>query len=145
MSSYADFADFQAKFPRYEVTGDTAPSVSDVEAQLENYSAELDGVLAQRGYDLPISETASLAFLRAICLVGTGWWYVRTCFPNATGGIVDELRREWEWFLTALATGQAELPGTDLFPSAEVESYMAAADADDIEAAKPFITRKQQF
>jgi hypothetical protein len=143
--AYADIDQFRSKFPRYPITDDTAPSVTDVEGQLVDYSAILDAVLSQRGYDLPISAELSLDFLRAAVLTGTGWWYTRTVFPNATGGLVDELRREWEWLLTGLTSGAIELPGTDLFPTSEIESYMVSADADDIEAMKPFVTRKQQF
>lgn len=143
--AYATLDNFRSKFSRYEVTDDSRPSSTDIEGQLDDYSALIDSVLDQRGYDLPITVTESLEFLRALCLTGTGWWYTRTVFPNATGGLVDELRREWEWFLTALKDGTAAVPGTDLFPSDAVSSYLVSADLDDIEAAKPFVTRKQQF
>jgi hypothetical protein len=144
--AYATIADFRNKFPRYEVTDDTAPSIEDVEAQLDNYSSQLDSVLSQRGYTVPMTESDSQDFLRAITLVGTGWWYVRTCFPNATGGLVDELRREWEWFLQGLAMKTVEVPGGTLNADDEAISFItASADADDIEANDPFVTRKQQF
>jgi hypothetical protein len=140
--SYCTLSELQRYLPRYPIDADTSPSLTDSQEFIDAVSARIDGVLVAEGYITPVTGASSLLILRSICLAGSGWYVTRVMFPQTQGGIVGELRSEYETMLSQLMTGVLTLPDS---PKQATNEALSSAVLDASGAMEPFVTRGMQF
>lgn len=142
--AYASLTDVQDFLPKYEIDTTTSPSSDQVTSYLTTISNRLDGLLASKGYTVPVTSAGGLAILKAIVLSGTGYWVTRVMFPGANSGIVIELYKEYTDWMNMLASDSVTLydaaRGTNILDAQDNFSDPAIASS-----YAPLITRGQQF
>lgn len=143
--SYADLEAIQGFVPKWRIAGDTNPTTVEVEAFVARLSARIDGIVAGRGYAIPITGVQSLNIVESICLVGSAWYVGRTLFPNGNVEAVDDYRREFEQMMLELTAGTIVL--IDAGTSGGGVSTLTTATTDPCVASAmvPFFTRQMQF
>jgi hypothetical protein len=80
MTEYATLEDV---YPLIQAVGDLHDSPA--AALITLVSAEIDGHLRARGYELPVTDSEALAFLTAVCASGTAARTLRSLFPSSEG------------------------------------------------------------
>lgn len=143
--SYATLADLQDFLPKYGITDMTNPSASQAQGYLDRTSSIIDGILAGKGYTVPIGGAESVEILRHLNLLAAGYWITRILFPDARTGLVPELWSEYQTQMMMLRNGELVLP------DATTGSANVAISADDLCVplawfeTHPFVRRGQQF
>lgn len=102
------------------ITGSSSPiAIGDVASYIGEISAELDGIAAAKGYQVPLSPTTATTAYAQMQLAaknGVGAWIMQTLFPNLGGpadktSLAAEYRQAYKDFRDALRTGELTLVG----------------------------------
>lgn len=92
---------------RGDYTANTKPSSTQVIEYLEDASVTLDGLLRAKGYQLPVTATSALRWLRSANADGA---YARVQAAATEGDDLDEsAQKAWEAALKMLREGHIEL------------------------------------
>jgi hypothetical protein len=106
--SYASLADVQALNPARIYTASSQPASAHVAVYLDNRAAELDMILIEKGYSLPVPTTASsaLLFLRKVNAQGA-WADVEKGAPSSP--LRDEAQKAYDDALKMLKAANTVL------------------------------------
>lgn len=103
---------------RLEVTASSTPGIPAAQTIINGISAEIDGAIAQAGYTVPVSSTASYAFglLQNYAALGAAWRVLSVMMPNQGGPkdqvvLASQYRDAYERALEQLRTGAIVLTG----------------------------------
>lgn len=108
--AYATVGDLEAFNAIRTFTGSSRPTVTDVVGFLTETGAVLDGILAARGYALPVpvTATAALELLEHYNAIGA-WFYSESAAPDSD--MRDVAERAWANAQRMLRDGLVEPPG----------------------------------
>lgn len=104
------------------ITATSLPiALGDLASYVSEISAELDGIAAAKGYQVPIPTVATTAFVQMQLATknGAGAWVMQTLFPNLGGpadktSLAGEYRDAYQTFRDALRRGELTLVGAPI-------------------------------
>lgn len=165
MAGYCVLADVVREMGRYgpNLTAVSVPSNADATALIDQIAAEIDGVLAARGYQVPVAVPPNPAeitawisgFLKRLNAIGTAGVVLQGMFPHATGPASSNLGEsktsEYRSLLGKMMTDAALYPDSlihlstnqgsgprSLWTDGNVDSESVEVDDDEFD---PIFTR----
>ena len=143
--SYASFADVRALLPMLPspLPGSYRPNGSQVSFHIERASNELDAVLSQVNYGVPIPTGATLAheLLRTWTALGAAWWSAIAMPQGRDSKHAQEYREEWTNILGRIQDHEMELPGVD--PTSGTNSFRSPVGDPNAVGASPYFARAE--
>lgn len=108
--AYASVGDVETFNAIRTFTGSSRPSITDVNGFLSETGAVLDGILAARGYALPVPVTATAALELLAHYNGIGaWFYSESAAPDSD--MRETAEKAWANAQRMLRDGLVEPPG----------------------------------
>lgn len=84
--AYAEFSHVQNRFARHHLSSSTPVSQSQVDDIIDDIAGEIDGVLVNLGYSVPVTEpTWFLNRLRSLNADGAASITLKSLFPESSG------------------------------------------------------------
>lgn len=108
-AGYATLADVERLDAALTFTASSKPSTDDVVGFLEDTAAEIDGVLAVRGYQVPVPVSATQSY-RLVTLYNARGANAQAQNAAPDSPHADSSAKLWAATLKMLAAGDVELP-----------------------------------
>jgi len=142
--SYCVLADLYSYIPKLEYTSTSKPTVTQVETIIDNIAQEIDTALQTAGYELPVTDTDSLAFLKMLNALGAAAFAESGTLSEKSGDTHDsKLMRAYEKRIDGIS--KRELLPVDVSMEAEVSPASYATDNADDTTTEPEFTKGMKF
>lgn len=143
--AYATVSDIAARLPGATFTASSLPNASQVVELIVQTADELDAILADVKYSVPVPTTATAAFnlLAGWNSVGAAMYALGAKVQGQDSKQLPFLERRWTAILTDLRTGDTQLPGLSKDTTISLPRYPGApAYAQGV--ATPYFTREPE-
>ena len=142
MADYAALADLEALLPMVTISGTgTEPTDTQATGYLTLITAEMNGVLAGRGYTLPVSDADALAYLKTVCLYGAAAMVLRAKNPT-TPDVDAAYRTAYREALEDIRSGRVLVPDAATDESTIGEGFTTNSEG---EAYVPSVTLETEY
>jgi hypothetical protein len=160
--AYASLSDVQAMEPARVYGASTTPATSQVGLYLDNRAAEIDSILLEKGYSLPVPTTASSALLLLRKVNAQGAWAdVSAGAPGSPFREASDAAYQSALAMLKAANTILDIPKNEIRASPRgpglttpqrvidqpYDPYNTCTDGqgNPVDTGAPFFTRSQQF